>query len=883
MQNQNKNFAKVYNLFDRLVDLDAEQQDQLLRSECAGNSALEKEVRDLLYADSEITSGRLTAGLEAAKLGPPRGRHEELIGSTLGPYKLVSVLGRGGAGIVYLGERADRKFSARVAIKVVGETADDILGARFAAEIQILATLNHPNIARLIDAGESLDNYPYIVMEYVHGESLNRYCAEKTLTIEQRLRLFLQICAAVQYAHQNLIVHRDLKPSNVLVTNDGSAKLLDFGIAKLLSTGAPTPGLTRLNDRALTPEYASPEQITGQMVTTASDVYSMGIVLYELLAGLPPYQLKTNSPLEMERAVCVVDPSKPSVAVASAAHPEHAEWVNVKRASTARRLTPNRLRTKLAGDLDAIVMRAIRKEPDKRYASVAMFAEDIERYLNREAVAARQGNWSYYTQRLLRRQWIPFTAASIVAVVLLVSAIAMTLLYRQARVERDRAEQASKFMSAIFSDINPDVSQGRAATALDLLDIASERLGDLSSDPQVQARLRSQVGEAYFNLGRYAQAVEHLRKAAELERKAQDNPVTLATTVVRLADAERGDGKFDAADGHYREVRRLLESQHDQSSSEYAYLLRVTGQLENIRGDLKAAEHDYLKSIEIFRHLNGGSTELALALIQLAELYGWTNELPAAERAGREALAIVQRTLPERHPDRVHAQSVLADVLAQKANKDEAATLLEQVVSAQRVIFHNDGPELAHGLYLLAWIKKSQGKLDEAERLMHESLKLVEQALGPEHFNVGYYHTSVARLALFRKHLPEAEKHLRTSLAIFAKSLPKDHQYVASSQYWLGETLLAMHRLDEAVEALTTSRDIWIAAKAAPWFVARSESALGEALAEQGKATQAEKYLRESYKTLLTDRGPDDEATRLAYQRLQSMMKGRGQTRVDVI
>ena len=419
-------WERLQELFSRAVDLPPAERDALVLSETADDPGLRSELLALLACDTGKATGPLTTALGAALDATTRDRRRALLGRTIGNYKLTSVLGHGGTGTVYLAERADRQYSAQVAVKVVDSaTVHGDLGTRFRAERQILASLNHPNIARLLDAGETEDGQPYLIMEYVHGEAVDRYCDRHNLDLHSRLKLFLEICAAVQYAHQNLIVHRDLKPANILVTVDGTAKLLDFGIAKLLDVGdaAAVLALTRMNDRLLTPEYASPEQILGRVVTTASDVYALGVVLYELLTGLRPYTVAAAaSQLELERSICITDPQRPSVAVRRAIDAGAVEGQsNIAAIAAARQLVPDRFQKRLIGDIDAIVMRALRKEPESRYGSIEQFASDIRRYLAREPVSARQGNWVYYSQRFVRRHALGVSAG--------VTFVSMTLAF----------------------------------------------------------------------------------------------------------------------------------------------------------------------------------------------------------------------------------------------------------------------------------------------------------------------------------------------------------------------------------------------------------------------------------------------------------------------
>jgi serine/threonine protein kinase len=359
-------------IISRIIESPTQNRSELLRKAYGPDDLLQNAV-ELLVREVKHNQGR-----------------RELLGQVVGAYRIISLLGVGGAGTVYLAERADRQYSAQVAVKIVESALlHHEVGHRFRAERQILASLNHANIARLLDAGETTEGQPYLVMEYVQGIPIDRYCDSQQLSIEERLNLFVKVCGAVQYAHQNLIVHRDLKPANILVTEDGTPKLLDFGIAKLLDTDQATAALalTRMNDQLLTPEYASPEQILGRPVTTTSDVYTLGVVLYELLAGMRPYLVKSDSSqLELERAICVSDPVMPSARFDRSVNDEDL----LKRIAEARGTQPQRLRKQLAGDLDAIVMRALRKEPQRRYATVLQFEEDILRHLSGKKVHAGQ-------------------------------------------------------------------------------------------------------------------------------------------------------------------------------------------------------------------------------------------------------------------------------------------------------------------------------------------------------------------------------------------------------------------------------------------------------------------------------------------------------------
>ena len=409
---------------------------------------------------------------------------DRLIGTHIGHYRVVSILGHGGMSTVYRGERDDAQYQQTVAIKVLHHaTLHPRLRSRLHSERHILATLAHPSIARLIDSGELDDGTPYLVMEHVDGESIDAYCDSRTLFVRERLELFVRVCAAVQFAHRNLVVHRDIKAANILVTGDGTPKLLDFGIAKLLApeTLAHTLPVTRLQERILTPENAAPEQVLGRPITTATDIYALGVLLYQLLTGRSPYRLLSYSQLQLERAICMDDPVRPSQMVVAKLGGE--TDLDRSRISDRRGLSPQRLRARLSGDLDAIVAMAMRKEPERRYASVEAFADDVNRHLQGRPVLARHGDWRYNAAKFMRRHYL--AVLSVAAAFLGLAAIAGVTLWQNHRIElareataqeRDRAQQVSAFLVDVFSQADPFNAQGHEATAKDLLDRGAAKI-----------------------------------------------------------------------------------------------------------------------------------------------------------------------------------------------------------------------------------------------------------------------------------------------------------------------------------------------------------------------------------------------------------------------
>ncbi|HEU4715149.1 MAG TPA: serine/threonine-protein kinase [Pyrinomonadaceae bacterium] len=484
------------------------------------------------------------------------------IGTRIGPYKLVREIGRGGMGAVYLAERDDEHYHQQVAIKLIKPgLGGDVIRRRFRNEMQILAELNHANIARLLDAGDTVDGVPYLVMEYVEGSPINVYCDEHQLSTEQRLNLFTTVCAAVQYAHQHLVIHRDIKPGNILVTRDGIPKLVDFGIAKLLdqtATFGAEPTATAMP--FMTPQYASPEQMRGESVTTATDVYSLGVVLYELLSGRAPYRFKSRVPHEVAKAVIEEDPDRPSTALGET----------------------SQLTKHLNGDLDNIVLMAMRKEPQRRYATAEQFAEDIQRHLDGRPVRARQDTFTYRAGKFIRRQKVGVAAAAIVALTLIVGIVATTWQARVARAERARAErrfnEVRQLANSIVFEVHDAIWNLPGSTPARSLIVQRglTYLDSLAKDAAGDRGLQRELAAAYEKLGavQYTPSVAHLGDlpgALQSHRKA----AALREALVAAEPSNR-DYRRDLLDSYWY-IATLLGAQGDMS-----------GELETLKQQLPA-------------------------------------------------------------------------------------------------------------------------------------------------------------------------------------------------------------------------------------------------------------------------------------------------------
>jgi serine/threonine protein kinase len=503
-----ENWARIKDLFGRALELEAVERREFLRRECGQDDSTLAEVESLL-SSYEPDNSRAAEPTETQS-----DEAEQRPGSQIDRYQIVRQIGAGGMGAVYLGLRADDAYEKRVAIKLVNARIDvhQVLG-RFRHERQILATLDHPNIARLLDGGTTGARLPYFVMDYVEGTRIDEYCDGRKLLIPERINLFLDVCSAVQYVHQNLVVHRDLKPSNILVTAEGVPKLLDFGIAKLLKPEMFSGAIdaTRAEFRMMTPRYASPEQVRGDPVTVASDVYSLGVVLYELLTGHRPYDLKTESPVDVVRAVCEHEPEKPSVVVVRPVQSHGDDAVvrsgSVEQIARARSTVANRLKRQLRGDLDTIVLKSLRKEPQRRYGSVDQFAEDLRRYLQGLPVRAHADSWAYRTRKFVRRHRSAVAASVLIVLSLIGGVVATTWQAGIARGQRARAERqfndirrlSTSFLFEFHSAIQ-NLPGSTPARKL-LVQRALEYLGKLAEEAHGDRRLQLDLAEAFLKVG----------------------------------------------------------------------------------------------------------------------------------------------------------------------------------------------------------------------------------------------------------------------------------------------------------------------------------------------------------------------------------------------
>jgi serine/threonine protein kinase/Tfp pilus assembly protein PilF len=873
-------WQQIQSLFEQLIDTGENERDVHLARACGDDMELRSSVESLLKSDARHEDMLLHAIGEAAE-SLLEDHQDRLIGTRIGAYRVVSILGHGGMSTVYRGERDDSQYQQTVAIKVLQHaTLHPRLRSRLHSERHILATLDHPSIARLIDSGDLEDGTPYLVMEHVDGESIDVYCDSRTLFIRERLELFVQVCAAVQYAHRNLVVHRDIKASNIFVTEEGSPKLLDFGIAKLLAPESlsHTLPVTRLQERILTPENAAPEQVLGRPITTATDIYSLGVLLYQLLTGRSPYRLLSYSQLQLERAICMDDPVRPSQMVISKLSGE--KDADRSRISDRRGLSPQRLRARLSGDLDAIVAMAMRKEPDRRYPSVEAFADDLNRHLLGQPVRARQGDWRYNTAKFLRRHLI--AVGGIAALFLGLALFASAMLWENRRIElardataqeRDRAQQVSSFLVDVFSQADPFNAQGREATAKDLLDRGAVKIsGNLSLQPEVRAQLLESIGLAYRRQGLSERAIPLFEQAVAIRR--QERPLDnghIAVALANLARALTDAGHLISAEAYLDQAVTLSENGGPQQAVETADILvqYATFSLD-AKSDPTRASELYNKALNIYRSAVGNqSLQVAATLNGLADASAWMSDYPLAEHYQREALSIFQETVSRNHPDNAVALANLGSILTQRGKYREAEQVLNEALQIERNVFGADNQRIAATEADLGTLYDQEGDSNRAIAATQIALRITRDRLGATHYMTGYYLDALANLYLRAGDLATAEADARQALAVYAQSLPARHLFVASTHQLLGEVLLRRESLAAAESELRTSLNMNMEL-AGPdnWRTARSEASLGWTLIERDRAPEGEPMLLAARSKLLAKLGPQHPATQQATARL---------------
>jgi eukaryotic-like serine/threonine-protein kinase len=775
-------WRRVERVLDVALESDPTSWRDVLDQECEGDRNLREDVENLLSRYPTAQSFLEAPPIEAAAALIAESRPTTDVtydGRRVGAYRIVRQIGRGGMSRVFLAQRADGEFEQQAALKLLRPGLDsDIDQHRFRAERQILASLNHPNIARLLDGGVGDDGRPYLVLELVDGEPIDRYCTEQRLNVRKRLDLFLAIADAVQYAHRRLIVHRDLKPSNIFVTSDGVVKLLDFGLAKLLEPSFSSDDAlpTRTGQRWMTPEYAAPEQIRGGSITTLTDVYQLGAVLYELLAGRPPFGSRADSVHQLEVAILEDDP--PALA------------------------------RELHGDLDAIVRKALAKEPEARYSSPQQLADDIRRHLSGQTVIARRQTLRYRTRRFVRRHGAALAAAGAAAVLL--GGYVGTVIADRGRIRRAlaeaqagtrKSEQVTDFMLGLFQAADGGQSLRDTVTAHNLLSRGLARAHELSRQPELEAQMLDVIGRIHTQLGESAQAKPLLEEALRIRRSVYgDHHPDVATSLEALADVtalERDNAETVSLRRQVLALRREISGNNDPKTLNALFALALS---LHRSGGVRAAEPAFDEWLAAISRQPRELTEnRARQLTEAGNIYDSRGQVDAALELYREALAIRRALYGDHHSLVAASLTNVAFTLAKPdQNPDKADSLFRQAEEIYRTVYPEGHPQLAFTLKMHGVLLQRLSHWPESEVLLREALEIRRRLEGPNSISAATADidlgVSMNRMGSYE----EAEALDRDAVRIFRGNFDDHNGMVVMARTHLGDALRGEGRYAEA-------------------------------------------------------------------------------------
>jgi eukaryotic-like serine/threonine-protein kinase len=783
-------------VFGELVELAPLEVNARLAALDASDPDLARRVRELLDADGAagrfLEQGVVEYAPRLEELGAGRPSDSDGAGKAVGPYVLVSLLGRGGMGEVWVAERRDGQFEQRVALKLLKRGIDsEGIRRRFLQERQVLARLDHPNIARLLDGGES-DGRPYFVMELVEGAAITEYCRQARAPLEQRLRLVQTCCEAVDTAQRRLVVHRDIKPSNVLVTAGGQVKLLDFGIAKVLSADGEATQWTQIDERVLTPQYAAPEQILGEPVTTATDVYALGVLLYQLLTGALPHARDAASAAGLASAVESETVEKPSrvaglPTAVTAGFPER---------------EGEKLPALLEDDLDAIVLKALRREPERRYAGAGVLAEDLRRHLHGLRVEARPDTLSYRVGKFVRRHRAGVAAVALTLAALVAGLAGTAWQARRAQANARRAERVQRFLVQLFQASDPNQSRGETITARELLADGTRRIEtELGGEPDVQAALYDAVAQIDRSLGALAEAQTLAERAVagRLRTLGPDDPLT-AQSRVTLAEVlfARGDGK--AAEMQVRAVLPALAAAYGQDGVE---TIRAKEVLAALLIDRSEGKESLILANEIAasqrRRFGAGSVEAARSLGLLGNVQETAGQYAEAEKTYRAAADILERALGAENPQTAAARYSLAEVLAYVGKHEEGEKQFRLALAAQRKSLGDRHPDVAQTLIALGLLEVNERRYPEADAAFTEALSIYRPLNHPE---TGTCLRMLGLSLTAQEHYAEAAARFEEALAIFRRTRGEKDTLTLTALGNLGNAYLRLGDLGRAESLL---------------------------------------------------------------------------------
>lgn len=875
-------WRRIQTLFEQAMEHDPSQREAFLAEACAGDENLLRELR-VLIQHGDADERELGELVRSETVDMLEGMADQRIGARYGPWKLVAHLADGGMGAVYLARRADGAFEQQAAIKLLNPVLVGPQGRqRLESERQILANLNHPNIAHLIDGGTGTDGVPFLVMDYVDGLPIDTYCNRRGLDTRERLALFLKVCAAVDYAHRNLVVHRDIKPSNILVDDQGEPQLLDFGISKLLDDS--DPALTRAEQRLFTPAHASPEQITGSAITTATDVYALGVLLYELLAGRLPFasdEQQAENAARVAQQILESEPLTPSAAVTRGS----SERIEALQARGSQ-LTPERLQRELRGDLDNIVLMAMRKEPERRYSSVRALMLDVERHLQDRPVLARPNSLGYRAGKLFKRRRGELIAATLVGVFVVGQTV---FAFRQIIAERDaaaeagvRAENAVVFLEDLLKGADRFASAGREVTVEDILQRGAQRVAsELADQPVEQARLMQTIASTYIGMSKNEAALPLAQHALELRREAlgpyhRDTLASMRT----VGEATSNVGDPAGALAILEETERLQREHLGEDSPELAATLQELGVVRRVLGSPGEALADQREAFAILSALPSTLDQYRYrprVMNQIGNSLSSMGDYEASITAFQESLVLFEETGQTEDPVVGAALHNIGLALRALGRLDEALPYLQRALELTRRTTGELSIDFEAQASSLGRVYAQLGQFAAAEDYIQLALHTAEQLYGTEHQYYAYNLVNLARLRQLQGNHAAALPLLEQATGIYRQTFGPYHRFLAAAEVGQAESMIETGHV-QAAEVLVSG--VLERLDADPeherHVEAVARSVKGRALGLLGRDEEALQLLTESEEDLRLSLGEEHQLTRQAAHRRDLFIESRG-------
>jgi eukaryotic-like serine/threonine-protein kinase len=783
-------WQRVQSLFHDTADLPAPEQRAFLQSACGDDSELMADILALLEEDARGASLLDRDLAHVAHQVLEEGAAPSPAFKEFGPYRIREVLGEGGMGVVYLAERED--LGSLVAIKILRDAwLSPARRERFSSEQRTLAQLNHPSIARLYDADTLSDGTPFFVMEYVEGAPLTEYCNKNNCSVQERLQLLRSVCGAVEYAHGQAVIHRDLKPSNILVKPDGSVRLLDFGIAKQLETLDAPADQTRTGLRLMTPAYAAPEQIRGERVGVHTDVYSLGVILYELLAGRLPFDLSNRTPAEAETIIVGQAPEKPSAVAKRAAQQPGASALVSRTGKSAW------------ADLDILCLTALHKDAQRRYRSVEALIRDIDHYLKGEPLEARPDTLRYRLGKFVARNRRPVSAAAAVFTIVVGLVAFYTVRLATARnaalAEAARTQRIQRFMLNLFQGGDEAAGPADSLRVVTLVDRGVQEARTMSGEPAVQAELYQTLGGIYQKLGKFDQADSLLRSALDERRSlfgADHREV--ADSLVALGLLRADQAQFAEAERLVRDGLAMTKRHLPPNHPAVAKATAALGKVLEDRGAYDQAAPVLEDAVRLQSTPGTATPDLAATLSELANTQFYLGHYDASDTVNRRVLEMQRQLYGERHPRVADTLINLAQIQFQWGHYDQAEKLERQALDINRSWYGKDHPETADTLTMIGQAVAFQGRYDEAVDLLQQSLAILEHVYGPVHPRVAYALNELGLTEMKQGRLDDAEARFRRVLAIYRTVYGEHHYLIGIAFSNLGSVYLARKQYAQA-------------------------------------------------------------------------------------